>query len=139
LFNSKENIEFLGYIPRKDAIRYTLYSNLLFALYDPVAVENNKYSSPNKLFEAMMCAKPILVNSGTTMANIVKENNCGIVVDYGNIEEIRTSITELKENPKLQEELGAAGRHAFENKYNWNIMEQRLLRKYYEITTIHPR
>lgn len=136
LFESKANIEFIGYISTADTIKNTLSSNLLFALYDPISVANNRYASPNKLFEAMMCAKPILVSSGTTMANIVKENNCGIIVDYGDVGEIRNSIMRLKEDLKLQKKLGEAGRYAFEKKYNWDIMEKRLLNKHIEISPI---
>jgi glycosyltransferase involved in cell wall biosynthesis len=75
----------------------------------------------------MMCGRPILVNKGTSTAKKVLEENCGLVVDANNIEEIREAIIKLRDNPELCRELGANGRRAYEERYSWEIMEQRLI------------
>ena len=125
-----KNVElFLGKIPYTDIITKTMESNLLFALYDP-SVPNNRYASPNKLFEAMMCGKPIVVSDGTSMADVVRKYNCGVVVDCRNVREIRKVIIELKNNPQLCKQLGENGRKAYEEEYNWAIMENKLLKIY---------
>jgi len=41
-----------------------------------------------KLFEAMMCSKPILVSKGTAMAELVDRENCGPAVDCRSVVEI---------------------------------------------------
>ena len=81
-------IRFLGTIPYNEVIERTMQADLLFAFYDP-AVPNNRYASPNKLFEAMMCGKPILVSEGTAMADIVRQEKCGIVVPYKDLQAIK--------------------------------------------------
>lgn len=124
-----ENCVFLGKINYDEVIRMTLESDILFALYDP-SIPNHEYSSPNKLFEAMMCKKPIIVTQGTSMAKIVKEENCGIIVNYGDVEELKNALIKLQKDPLLRRELGENGRNAYENKYNWTIMENRLLNVY---------
>ena len=87
-----KNIELLGRIsPYEKVLKIESESDCLFALYDP-AIENHKYSSPNKLFEAMMLGKPIIVSSNTGMDELVKKYNNGIVVDYNNEQQLRCAI-----------------------------------------------
>ncbi len=81
----------------------------------------------------MMANKPILVSKGTTMADIVERENCGLIVDCNSVDEIKKAIVRLKDSPELCRQLGANGRRAYEQKYNWEIMEQRLLSLYQEI------
>lgn len=127
-----QNVEFLGQISYDEVIKRTLKCNMIFALYDP-KIPNHKYASPNKLFEAMMCGRPIIVSAKTTMENIVIEEKCGIVTTYDDILSINNSIKKLIETPYLCKELGDNGRKAYENKYNWNIMEKKLLKYYKKI------
>lgn len=123
------HVTFIGTIPYDEVIRKTLESDLLFALYDP-DVPNNRYASPNKLFEAMMCRKPILVSDGAAMAEIVREENCGIVVPYRDFDAIKHAILMFKNDPILCKLLGENGRKAYETKYSWEIMEELLLEIY---------
>ncbi len=124
------NIElFLNWTPHEEILKQAMAADMLFAFYDP-DIPNNKYASPNKLFEAMMCSKPILVNDGTSMAKIVRDEGCGLVVPYGDVEAIKHAILTLKSDPTLCKCLGENGRKAYEAKYNWRIMEERLLELY---------
>jgi glycosyltransferase involved in cell wall biosynthesis len=119
----------LRLVPFKEVITEIMNAHLLIGLYDP-AVPNNRFASPNKLFEAMMCGKPIIVSDGSTMTEIVRDENCGLIVPYGDIAAIREAIAKLKNDPDLRQRLGANGRRAYEEKYGWQIMEQRLLDSY---------
>jgi glycosyltransferase involved in cell wall biosynthesis len=64
------------------------------------------------------------------MAGIVRQNNCGIVVPYGDVRAIREAIVQLVTKPGLRQELGNNGRRAYEEKYSWTIMEKRLVSAY---------
>ncbi|MBT9139419.1 MAG: hypothetical protein DDT31_02003 [Syntrophomonadaceae bacterium] len=125
-------VHFIGQATHTEVLELTSSANLLFSLYDPV-VPQHKFASSNKLFEAMMANKPILVSKGTTMADIVERENCGLIVDCNSVDEIKKAIVRLKDSPELCRQLGANGRRAYEQKYNWEIMEQRLLSLYQEI------
>lgn len=127
--NSTTNVQHIGIQPYSEILKYSQNSDLLFALYDPEN-RNNKLASPNKLFEAMMCGKPIIVNEGVATADKVREENCGLVVPYGDYEALKEAVLLLKNNPELCKELGENGRRAYETKYNWKIMEKRLLDLY---------
>lgn len=126
-------IEYLGWIPSyEEVIKRTSEADVLFRFSDP-KVPKTKYESPNKLFEAMMFGKPIIVSDDSAMANIVRKENCGFVVPYGDIKSIRETLVNLKNNSHLCEELGNNGIKAYRDKYSWEIMEARLVNVYHII------
>lgn len=126
------NIEFLGQVNHNEAIGLTFQSDAVFAFYDPI-IPNNRLASPNKLFEAMMCGTPIIVNVETTMADIVRKKNCGLVVPYKDVGALKDAILMIKENTTLKNELGKNGRNAYEREYNWEIMKNKLIALYKQI------
>lgn len=128
LLNQK--VRYLGWIPTyEEVIRRTMESDILIRFSDP-AYPLMKYESPNKLFEAMMCRKPIIVSEGGPKSEIVRKEQCGLVVPYHDINAIRNAIITLRDNSYLRDSLGANGRKAYETKYSWKIMESRLINAY---------
>lgn len=123
------NIKFLGWLDYDDVIKKSLGADVLFAFYDP-KIPINRFASPNKLFEAMMCGKPIITNSNTNASEIVYSENCGIVLEYGDVQILKKTLIKLEENPDLRLQLGLNGRNAFKRKYSWEIMEKRLINAY---------
>jgi glycosyltransferase involved in cell wall biosynthesis len=103
----------------------------VIALYD-TAYPNNRLASPNKLFDAMKFGKPAIVSEGTVMARIVEELECGLVVPYGDREELSAAIGRLKEEKQYRrmcENAFAAHRERF----NWEIMASRMTKLYREL------
>lgn len=127
-----DKIQYAGRIPYKKVLELSSQADLLFSLRDPVPLVQ-KYICGSKFLEAIMCAKPIIVNKGTSAALKVAKHRCGIVVDARNVDEIRNAIILLKEEPSLCKELGTNGRVAYENIYGWEKMRQRLLHLYSEL------
>jgi glycosyltransferase involved in cell wall biosynthesis len=127
-----EKIQFVGKISYTEVLERTVRADLLFSFYNP-DIPLVKYASSNKLFEAMMCRKPILVGDGTSMADIVERENCGLVVDCNSIDEIRDAIVKLKDNPELCRQLGENGRKAYEQRFSWEIMQKKLISLYDEL------
>jgi glycosyltransferase involved in cell wall biosynthesis len=124
-------VQYIGWVPSYgEILKKTLSADMLFRFSDTALPTKNKYASPNKLFEAMMCGKPILVSDQSSMATIVRNNKCGLVVPYGDVGAMKDAILKLMNNPRLREELGKNGRKAYEEKYSWTIMENRLVAAY---------
>ena len=121
------NIVYQGFIDQKSLMKLETNSNIMIALYDLTLQSQNKYVMGNKLFESMMCGLPIITN---VSQEIVKETNCGLVVEYENTEQIKEAIVTLRDNPQLCKRLGDNGRKAFLEKYNWTVMEQKLYKIY---------
>jgi len=122
--------QYLGFLPSyDDVIKETLKADLLFRFEDP-RVPKTKFASPSKLFEAMMCGKPIIVSDESAMANIVRKERCGVVVPYGDVPALTEALKTCREDPQLRTELGNNGRKAYEERYSWAIMEERVLSGY---------
>ncbi len=125
-------IEFMGSISHEEVIDHSKNADLLFVLRDPI-VPVNRYICGSKLLEAMACGKPILANKGTSTAQKVIQENCGIVVDANDINEIANAIIRLREDPSFCRKLGENARKAYEIRYSYSIMEKRLLNLYQKI------
>jgi glycosyltransferase involved in cell wall biosynthesis len=123
---------YLGTISYEEILRQTAACHAIAALYDP-AIPNNRFAAPNKLFEAMMLAKPVIVSEKTAAADVVRKVGCGSVVPYGDRGALKAALERLMLNPAECEVLGSRGRAAFESSYNWTAMEARLLRAYAEL------
>jgi len=126
------NVRIEGRIEYERAIEWMAAADALIATYDP-QIPNHRYASPNKLFEAMMLAKPIIVARGTNMDRTVEEHGCGVVVPYGDVPALEEALAKLASDPALRARLGAAGRRAYESTYSWDIMEKRLLDLYSQL------
>jgi glycosyltransferase involved in cell wall biosynthesis len=81
----------------------------------------------------MMLAKPIVVARNTNMDAIIAQHDCGIVVSYGNIEELEQAFTKLADEPALREHLGKKARIAYDTTYTWQIMQARLQELYAQV------
>lgn len=124
-----ENVSWYGRIDYRRALELTAGSDVSIATYDP-GIPNHRYASPNKIYEAMMLAKPVVVARHTHMDRMVEEWDCGRVVTYGDPADLEKALSELEGNPLLREELGANGRSAYESHYSWSTMQSRLLALY---------
>ena len=130
-----KKIDFIGEISHSEVLERSIKSDVLFVLRDPV-LPVNRYICGSKILESMMCGTPMLANRGTSTANMVLKENCGLVVDANEIEEIKDAIIKLKDSTEIRKKLGANARKAYEERYCWVIMEQRLLTLYGELVRI---
>lgn len=126
-----DNVEFLGSIPFSEVIPKTLESNAVVCILDPNDL-NNKIGLQNKVFESMVCGRPIMCCKGTYSGKIVEELNCGMVINYTS-ESVFGAIMTLRENPKLCEEFGRNALKAAINEYNWENQEKKLIGCYKEL------
>lgn len=127
------NVTCLGRVPYERALSLSAGADALFATYDP-SIPNHRYSSPNKVFEAMMLGKPIIVARGTNMDRIIEESGCGLVVPYGDIAELEHALACLAEDGPLRQKLGMMARRAYEGRYGWARSEASLLELYRQVS-----
>ncbi len=126
---SLSNLHWHGRVPYQRALVLTAAADVVLALYDP-ALPNHRYASPNKVFEAMMLAKPVVSAQDTHIDGVVEQHRCGLVVPYGQLKALEQTLTSLEDDPALRRILGVNGRRAYERFYSWSIMQDRLLRLY---------
>lgn len=127
-----DNITWHGRVDYQAAMLLMSAADLLFAVYDP-SVPNHRFSSPNKVFEAMFLEKPVIVARRTNMDKIIEEHQCGMVIEYGNEEQFEEAIVHLAKNNELRRNLGKNGGKAYQEYYSWEIMKSRILELYSEL------
>jgi len=128
------NVNWHGRIPYDRAIQISQAADVLFATYDP-AVPNHRYSSPNKVFEAMMLGKPVIVARDTNMDRIIENAGCGLVIPYGDIVALENALIRLHDDPDYRNQLGKNGFQAYKSTYSWQEMRGRLKSLYEEVTS----
>jgi len=122
------NIYYYGRVSYDEVLKIESDCNILFAVYNP-SESNHKYSSPNKLYEAMMLGKPIIVAKGTGIDVLVKQNGIGKVIDYsGN--EFKKAAEELLADKDNFDSISKKGQRLYKEHFSWDIMEQRLRQLY---------
>jgi len=131
--HSLPNVTWHGRVPYDQALALNAAADVLPAFYDP-RIPNHRFASPNKLFEGMMLAKPVLAALGTNFDRILIQENCGLVVEYGNREQITNALKRLEDHALCQR-LGDNGRRAYEATYGWDRMVERLLGIYRSVAT----
>ena len=120
------NVQYKGLLTPTEALDLEGFADVILILYD-LNTPQMQFVMPNKIFEAMMHGIPVITN---VAVDLVIETQCGIVVNYNSIEEIRRAVLKLKEDPALRTKLGQNGRLAYIEKYNWSAMEKILYEIY---------
>jgi glycosyltransferase involved in cell wall biosynthesis len=75
---------------------------------------------PNKLFDYMASAKPVIVSNAVPMERIVHEAKCGMVYNDYDAAGFSRAILKMTDS-SIRSKLGNNGLNAINNKYNWNI------------------
>lgn len=125
-----ENIEYYGMVDYEKALELYGRTDVMFAIYNP-EVSNYKYSAPNKVYEAMMYGKPIIVAKGTGVDDIVSKEDMGFVIEYSK-EAFEGLLVKIKENPEMLNEKAKNASLAY-NKYSWETMERRFVKLYEQV------
>ena len=123
LSETVKNVKFYGQLNYLDVLKLEDQCDILFATYNP-KIENHKYSAPNKVYEAMALSKPIIVCNNTGVDQLVNEEKIGYSIDY-NAEEFIKCLDSIDENE--YEKISKRTRKLYLEKYNWDIMKERLI------------
>jgi glycosyltransferase involved in cell wall biosynthesis len=81
---------------------------------------------PTKMFEYMASGIPVIASDFPLWREIIEGNQCGLCVDPRDPAAIAAAIDYLLANPALARSMGARGRKAVLEKYNWSIQATRL-------------
>lgn len=94
---------------------------------------NHVNSQPNKLFEYMSAGIPVIASNFPLWRRIVEGHHCGICVDPTKPSEIADAIGWILDHSDEARLMGQNGRRAIEEKYNWDIERNKLLKVYEKI------
>jgi glycosyltransferase involved in cell wall biosynthesis len=127
-----ERIRYLGSrIPPEEVVRVMQATDVVYYGLD-AGYPNNRYSSPNALYAALAASRPLLTTDVGEIAQIVREEECGFVLEHATAEHIGTALTALRD-PGLRAKFAENAWAASVEKYNWPVAQQNLLRLYEEV------
>lgn len=104
---SLDNILFIDSQPKQIIPDFCNASDVCTAVLKKIDTFKTVY--PNKVFDYMSCAKPILLGIDGVARELVENSKSGFYVDPENAQEFKTKILELYNNPELAHTLGENG------------------------------
>ena len=123
-----EYVDFRGLLKRTElmSILESSFAGIVTFLPAPNHIE----SQPNKLFEYMSAEIPVIASDFPLWREIIEGLNCGICVDPKSPDAIADAINYLVDHPEKARAMGANGRKAIVDKYNWEHEEVKLMNLY---------
>jgi phosphatidylinositol alpha-1,6-mannosyltransferase len=116
-FGLEDTVRFHGYCPREELP--DLY-NKACAFILPSHTE----SFGMVFAEAMACGLPVI---GTNIGGIVDlvEDDCGILVDSNDVEQIKQAILQIKRSEELRQSMGECGQKRVKTHFTWEAVTDR--------------
>ncbi len=131
-YESWSRVNELGFINRQEVNEVLARSKAGLVTFLPAP--NHIDAQPNKMFEYMSAGVPVITSNFPLWRQIVEGSDCGICVDPLDSKEIGSAIKYLIEHSEEAERMGANGRQAVEEKYNWFLEEEKLFNLYKDIS-----
>jgi phosphatidylinositol alpha-1,6-mannosyltransferase len=114
-----DRVQFLGSVDER-ALRATYESCDAFVL--PSAGEGFGIV----FLEAMHYRKPIIAANSGAAPEVVKDGETGMLVEYGNVEQLTAAIIALGTNPRERERMGSAGYDRLQKNFTFDHFKRRL-------------
>lgn len=106
--NKCPTIRYYGKVAYKDGLRIMYNSDIIYAMYSK-ANPNHFFAAPNKYYETMFVGKPVITTAGIIIADKVKNNNIGYVIDesYSDLIHLMENINkdDIKEKSRKAKEM----------------------------------
>lgn len=92
-------------------------------------------SSPNKLFQYMLTEVPVIVANCNSIQRVLEETESGLIFSSNNPVELAERIRYLYNHPEERKKLGANGKKAVLEKYNYSKTKENLINLYKKISS----
>lgn len=127
------NVEYLGYV-ESTKVKEQVYDKSTLGLALLHKAPNHTHSIPIKQLEYMIEGLPTISSSEVLFClEVVKKENCGIIVNPLDIEEITNAIKTIITNKNLALEMSNNAYTSAKEKYNWISQEAELIKLYKEL------
>lgn len=120
-----DTVVFEGWQPQK-RIKSYLHGATIGIIPHRKIVQND-HGMPHKLFHYMRMGLPVVVSDCAPLQRTVRDAGCGLIYASGDSAAMAAALGRLLEDSGLRENLGASGRRAVLDKYNWRATAQPLV------------
>jgi len=122
--NLKDSIKFIGYVDNV-AEAYRDADVLVYpAIYEIFGLVP---------FEAIMCGTPVIVTDDCGCGEVVKEANCGYLVKYGDVNDLKERMKFVIKNPEKGEGMVERGKMYIEENLTWDNVVEKVFKIYLEV------
>ena len=83
---------------------------------------------PLKLFESLACGVPVVVSDWPGMADLVRDEKCGIVVPPGDAMALASAVHYIADNPEIAVEMGKRGADVVHREHSWDAKAAQTLK-----------
>jgi glycosyltransferase involved in cell wall biosynthesis len=131
-------VRVVGWIENDLLPNFLRRASLGLALYSPAEGSSKKFffaqgATPSKGYDYMIAGLPIVATDLPGIRALIWRENCGVLVNPGDVNGIVDAISKLLDDEKARSLMAKRGRQAAEREYNWEIESNRLLSLYYRI------
>jgi glycosyltransferase involved in cell wall biosynthesis len=113
------NVRYLGNQNLQAVYQHITEADLGLLLLQPVPAYFYAGENTLKLFEYMWCGIPLISSDFPNLRQIIEAAQCGICIDPCNAERVAVAIMDLLGQSRLRQQMGANGRDAVLEAYNW--------------------
>lgn len=107
-----------------------LYSRIDISLQLYRMTNLNMNITPTKFFESLAHGVPVISSNMGDVRELIDRHGCGVVVDETDPAAMARRTEDLMASAELRRGMAARGLDLVSLEYNWDVMEQRLLRRY---------
>jgi glycosyltransferase involved in cell wall biosynthesis len=99
--NLENQVEFIGAVPFEELQKYQKDIMIGICIYEEMGL-NHYYSLPNRIFDYMQAGIPVISSHFPDMADIVKSNNTGLIINNIEPKNVAAAIREACENIEIR-------------------------------------
>ena len=120
-----DNVIFLPPCPKQDMPDALAGADVCLAILKPL--EEYKTTYPNKVFDYMAAARPVLLAVDGVIRELVEQAGCGVFVPPGDAAALAAGILKMVDVPVENRLMGMAGRKYLEENYSRGRIAEKLL------------
>lgn len=113
-------------VMRKDAVAYFGACDLALSTF--LNIPALSANSPNKVFDALAAGRPVAVNNGGWMAELIEESKAGLVLEPDDPAAAAQAVARFVRDPQACESAGAAARRLARERFDRDLHCQELER-----------
>jgi glycosyltransferase involved in cell wall biosynthesis len=123
-------VRFLDPVPPEELLDWTASADVMLMAIQPTSV-NHRFTTPQKLWEAIAAGVAVVASDLPGMAEIVREVGCGVLVDATDPADIARGIRSIVDAPAADREaMRERTWRAGQDRYNWERETDTLLALY---------
>lgn len=121
-------------IPYFEAMAVTYQNDYVLAIYDP-SVGNNVLASPNKVFEAFMLGKPVLINHELKISEAIVKDQLGYTFPFNSTPKVKSLLQNLP-GPFTSKynSISKAARATYKRKFSFEKLKDTMLSIYGDLS-----